>query len=316
MNAGPVSPRDRIRWFTVRNCGTTTIPGFGLCSTKLSDVTDFECQQDVEGQIVWRIYPCTETECYTLQDPTQLWVNGPTAIEPGKYGKASQDWPLQVLHNGKKDQLANGYECGPAHPLQVEARDHAAVWSSGNALICQSHDATLAANNQGLHTVWVAPNTRRALPVVGFATFYGTYQKAPAALNFGSPVLGIDIAETYFTARFKTLLWVAFSGTLTSADATEGSPLTIRAYVDDEPTDLYAYRSMEIDSDYPSTTYRTNENVATSGLLLLEKDQRCKLMVGSSDQYDTTVSAGVLSFHRVYMPYDRSVSSALHSVGP
>lgn len=316
MSTGHVSPRDRIRWFTVKNCGTRTIPGFGLCSTKLSDVSDFECQEDVEGQIVWRIWSCTETECYTLQDPSMLWVNGPTAIEPGKYGKASQDWPLQVLHNGKSDQLANGYECGPATPLQIASRDHAAVWSSGNAFICQSHDATLAADNQGLHTVWISPNTRRALPVVGFATFAGTYRETAAELSFGSPSLGFDVGGDSFTARFKLLLWVAFSGTLTSADATEGSPLSLRIDVDDEPTDLYAYRSFEIDTDYPSTTYRTNENVATAGLLQLDKGQKVKLVVGSSTSYDTTVSRGVLSFHRVYMPYDRSVSASLHSAGP
>ena len=316
------APRDRIRWAAIVNRGTRTIPGFGICSTKLSDLSDFDLQEEAEGQVLWRVYPCAETEAYQLQDPSQIWINGPTPIAPGGTGKGSQDWPLQVLHNGAKDSLPNGYECGPPAPSQIEPKDAFAVWSHGNAFICHSHDASAPIGNGKFHTVWISPNTRRLLPIYGAATFAGSYSKAAASLEFmtGDPPLpGARGFEEYgrgVRLSHDALLWISFSGTLTSPDATEGSPLGMRVLVDGVETYLYAFRSFEVDTDYPATTFRTSENVATSGLLRLKKGQVLTLRVGDSLSYATTVASGVLSFQRVYLPYERSLSKLLHSTGP
>ena len=316
------SPRDRIRWFAAVNRGTRTIPGFGLCSTKLTDVSDYEVQENLEGQVCWRVYPCPETECYELQDPTQLWVNGPTPIAPGAFGKISQDWPLQVLHNGNADGLPSGYECGPAAPSQTAADLLGCVWSGGNAFVCHSHDATLASDRKGIHTVWISPNTRRALPIYGLASFAGTYAKEAAALtwldatNLAPGPKGVTSYGGGFKVAFDALVWLSFSGTLTSADAAEGSPLGMRVTVDDEETELYGYRSMTIDTDYPSTTFRTAENVACSGPLFVRRGQVVKLVVGTSTGYQTTVAAGRLALHRIYTPYDRTISALLRHTGP
>lgn len=318
------SPRDRIRWFSVVNRGTKTIPGFGICSTKLDDGDNFVTQEDVEGQVVWRVYPCGETTAAALQDPTMLWVNGPTPIPPGGFGKASQDWPLQVLHNGKEDALPNGYDCGPPWPELTDPKDAFAVWSGGNAFVCLGHDATLAGGKGSLHTIWIAPNTRRGRICNGVATFSGSYHKEPATLSFyvgagedalHPPLRGAAAQSDGFRVYDDCLLWLSFSATLTSSDATEGDPLGMRICVDGKESALYAYRSLEIDTDYPATTYRTNENVATSGLLQVKRNQVITLVVGTTDDYATTASAGVLSFHRVYLPHERNVSNGLPSGG-
>lgn len=316
------SPRDRIRWAALVNRGTKTIPGFGICATKLSDLSDFELQEEAEGQVCWRVYPCAETEAYQMQDPTQLWVNGPTPILPGKMGKGSQDWPLQVLHNGGKDSLPNGYECGPPAPGQTDPKDAFAVWSHGNAFICHSHDAAAPIGTGAFHTVWISPNTRKLLPVFGTASFAGTYTKENATLSWKNGVApepgtrGLEDYGSGVRLAIDALLWVSFSGTLTSADATEGAPLGMRILIDDAETYLYAYRAFEIDTDYPATTFRTSENVSAAGLLRVGKGQVLTIRVGDSINYSTTVSAGLLSLHRIYLPYERTISTSLHTHGP
>ena len=311
------SPRDRIRWFPLKNMEQTeTIPGFALVMLKKGDRNGFFTQEMLEQQAVWRGYR-PDADAEALQDPAMLVVNGPTPIPPGQIGKCTQDWPAQVLHDGSADSLPNAVQCGPA-------RDSWYVWSGYSAFTCLSHDVTRAAPGtaNGVHTAWIAPAHGVASPFSaltagltvsagGTVTFGNT---SATSTSKGAPPIAQDAAGlvTGYTMTIGGHWWVSVSATVSSTAAPEGSTLRLRVYDGTTGTYLTGHRMQTIGTfgTGPGTYYGgdplyTAENIAFSGPLIIAEAGNV-LSLKNDSAYDLVLADVIFSVHLLANPTENT----------
>ncbi len=296
------SPTQRQRWLSVVNRSDEQIPGFALL--RLDRIINTHISQELlDGQAVYKVYkPDSDSEA--MQNPAMLLVNGPTPIPPGKYGKATQDWPATVLHDGKEDGLPNGFPCGPK-------ADSWYVWSGGAAFTAQTHDIArpVTAPADGVHTVWIGlgngKNQGSQIGVTGggtgvavndFIPLFGTQIADGAEINSGGDGVKITKAGIWF---------VSASATLSSTTAPRGSHLRMSLYKNTTWTGFLGYRLQDIEEgEYGDEELTTAENVCFPAILDLEVDDELKLK--NDGGYETDYGSAILVAHKLSSPFETS----------
>lgn len=282
------SPRDRIRWFTVRNMSSETMPGFAIAYQDILQGEQFISQEKRDGQVVILLKK-PDINAAGMANPGVMWANGPTPIPPGEYGKGHQDWPAQILHNGGENKLPNGHTCGPRD-------DSWYIWSSGLGFTCQSHDATRAirGDENAIHTVWLSPFLAAGTTAHGAVTGGGTVQAGdavPVSTALGTDIpKGIGRIDKGYQALNDGTWLVMVSGTVSSTAAEEGDILSITVKIgkavdgkltsNGAETYLTGHRIQTIDTEgsdenpfYGGAAIFTAENIAFSGPITLKKDE-------------------------------------------
>jgi hypothetical protein len=252
------SSREKKRWLPAKNIGTKTIPGYAVCALDIMDGGGFWAVEMDKGSLVYRV-TLPNVLAAAAEDPALLFINGPTAIPPGKNGHVTQDYPAQVLHDGGWDWLPNGIPCGPVS-------GEPAVWMGRGPFTCMSHDPARALVHGGLHTVIVSVNQRNALTFAetraggnacepGEEIRLGSLQVAPGwnedpsytlenaitdpliyaatttrlgnwgGFNLPYTLDGVARPNTRFEVRKAGLYWVSFSATAHSDEETEGASI-------------------------------------------------------------------------------------------
>lgn len=240
MVPGYQPPDRQRRTFPLRNMEPyKTIPGFALVMLDPEDGNDFFTVDLKDEQAVFRGWQCT-TLGATLADPAMFVVNGPTPIPPGRYGHCSQDWPLQVLHDGSGDRLPNGIPCGPVAGKWE-------VYSGRGPFTCQSHDPCrpLEGRSAGVHTVWISPGSQQARPTLG-ASGAATVGNGEIITATEAEVSVSSLVELRSDGSLRLYAegywWVSAAATLSSQTASDGSYLRHRVYLNGSATYLKGSR--------------------------------------------------------------------------
>ncbi len=231
--AAQVSPRDSIRWQSIKNMTDEVIPAYACC--QLGGI-DTEIQEPVfeKGQrIVLAFKP--NAVSYRRQDPALLIFNGPHAIQPGQTGQGTQDWPAQVLFDG--GGTIDGVSAGP-----IEDSWWLGAGFHKTAFTVQGYERSTPAIDGPPVLVWVSPAKFR------IAGGYEGWRPPGGTAESNKP---FDLAESWTlnppikgSVRLRSLthqlqypgdlifpsngvFWLSLSATLSSVDAPEGSPLVI-----------------------------------------------------------------------------------------
>lgn len=287
----PVSYEQRIRWESFVNASGEDIPPFAVMQlqkkqgaridspgsgSSSDEADDFFCQFDREGKVVWSVIKCNE-EGASRQDPAQFMFNGNKWVKAGTIGRGTFDLPTQVLHNGANDSLPNGKRCGPAEGVWW-------VLSSGSAFTCRSHDATEAAGNGSVHTVWLeAGSSRDSFHGVASGQPFGAVE-AGEVVPIGSGTLGLEegvlAGDRGLVVRHAGLYLFGFHGMLSSSEAPRGEvlQLALRKVVSSESTESseatgwIGMRRNEVEEDeYGNDIAFSAEHVSVTGIINLER---------------------------------------------
>lgn len=321
MNEAPT--RD-VRWMSFRNVSDPpeTVPPYGLMM--LDDGDMFFDGNAIHGeQSIWRLKK-PDKIAWEDQDPSRLFVNGPTPVKPGGFGQCTQDWPAQVLHNGAKDSLPNGVRCGPIP-------DSWFVWSGGNAFTCTTHDKTWPCGQTGYHTVWITAG-RPTVAGPSFAALgAGVYRRGETIgctlderMNQNARISDFWNAGEYgeFQARFGGYYLFGFQGCIWS-DQTNENPapqhawLTLRLYINGAGTRWRGTRRQLIEIvDYdddnqsePTELARSAEMIAVTGIVQLKNDDL--VCIKNDSNYDIDVGDFGFWMTRIGAPL-RESSGGLH----
>jgi hypothetical protein len=276
------SPEARIRWFSCRNAGTETIPGYALL--KLAG------QTAIDGQIVWNVeQPDAMSE--RLQNPALLAVNGPTPILCDEIGRCTQDWPAQVLYDTSGGFPSVGTLVGP----------EAGSWypsNSGFAFSIVALDSSQAywqpSQNRAVH--WIAPRTglitHGARAVLG-ASVVDSGDVIPINSLLANAGEGIsDSSDGGLEVSHAGFYLFGFSATLSSTAAPRGSELRMQLHVDGVSTNFLGFRGNDIEEDsYGNPIHYTEENVAVTGLVPLNAGSI--VTIKNTGYYQMTVAAFV-----------------------
>lgn len=283
------TPRDSIRWLAVKNMSGEAIPGHALMCLKKDDGDGFYCHEIKGNQILWRVYKPDE-DAELFQNPATLIVNGPTVIPPDGEGKGTQDWPAQVLHDGARDALPNFRVCGPKANEWV-------VFSRLKAFTCLCHDKAKGGlgtgGNPGVHTVWISPFPQYEPPERAY--FLTNSQEIDSEEGNLTLTLGENRGRLpppeyltlenyssggsflYFDTKGAGTWTFDISATLSSQNATEGSPLRITLVKrpadtsEAEPTPFSGFRNQLIEDDQGyQSPFHSAENVAFGGWIDVE----------------------------------------------
>lgn len=164
QETGHVTPRDKIRWFSIKNTEEEeTIPAFGICYIMRDAEEELLAQEEENGRLIFLVKQPDDI-CAALQDPALLIINGPVPIKPDKTGFGAQDWPAQVLHKDSDLALDVAPDFRPEHKGSVGPRSGSwMAWRSGCAFTQLSPDATEAVKDEdeGISTIWITPATNR-----------------------------------------------------------------------------------------------------------------------------------------------------------
>lgn len=310
-----VGPTRRVRELTVRNVGTTTVPMFGLVEWyPLDTFYNGPAGQSLDGQWVGDVRqpvafdPGAEgslTDGAVGRGSSCLFaVNVGPPIPPNGYGRVSQDWPLQVLHEPVQNgRLGTGQICGPRGGFF-------SIGPTGQGFRCLGVDPTQPltdypvkyTTNPGTNltytdsaqsvrqTVWVVAD-----PSVNPASYGGWMFSATGASDLqvavGANVVLKDISSdggvidpadlqnngsnVSFTSDGEGLLlypgvWlISFSATVGFVDSAPNQQLAILRLYRDATSTLYrAVRRVNFDTDqYGNVLSRSEENVAFTAIL-------------------------------------------------
>lgn len=202
-------PWDEVRKFPARNTGTVEIPPYSivmLADTQGRFATDpdgnasFCMEQPEESGRVRFMVARVDDRAERSQNPALFAVNGPKTIRIGGTGTVSQDWPLQVYHNGAQNLLFNGQRCGVLE-------GSFSIWGGLGGFTCLSHDPTNPIGSSAHHTAWISP-AAGAEPLVRYAT--GANQFSSHNVQPGDPFLfGDGGTGTTNESRFMQIGQVA-----------------------------------------------------------------------------------------------------------
>lgn len=314
MIPGYRSPRDEIRWLSIKNKSEETIPGFAVTYLDVDGYSPYPFYSvfEVEGEeLIWLVTK-PDAVCEALADPALVIVNGPQPIPPGGTGRGTQDWPAQVLHYAPQ-ALPNGWSCGPV-------ADSWYIDGNGGGFTHVSHDrsAPVGEIHSAVHTAWIAPGrgSRERFATLtggssaidaGAALALATATSSQLALfgaagDYGGPE---DDAGNAFELAVGSDLWLSVSATLSSATAAEGSALRLRIETRKyngsswSSSILYGYRLHEIDEESPYGTveFKTAENVSFAGVLQFDRGDQIRLVNDSS--VSISAAAVILGAHRI-----------------
>ncbi len=287
-----------LRTIRVYNAGDETIPGYAIMrfanlgESPGSDGDDFFRQDTNRGEVAWEVQKPDAKACATLE-PSNFCFNLQTPIKPKGYGRATVDFPCQVLHNGKDDSLPNGFECGPVpdewHVLSSD--------QGGVGFNCLSHDISQAAGSKtsGEHTVWIGLRRERT---GGHGQYYGAgvdpgervelFQGGSTSLQSGMEVIEnivrVDAPGLYLFGWQCCMTSDEDRGTLLRLDTTQWSKATRNSEGNviengtETPTIFYGFREQEVEEDqYGNEIRHGTENVACTGFANLDRDEGLSL---------------------------------------
>ncbi len=286
------TPDRQIRWLSCRNNHTTTAPPFAIMSLSKSILIDQQHVWGVTQPMIIADYGAT------LGFPTTNWyaANGPTPIEPGGYGKCTQDYPMRVSLISAGGGIIGGHgrfdNVGPvdaswhvsinkpafeivnidyANPIGEELPDD---WAPGDAVAGK------------LYTVWVAP-LRRFRPsgaAVSYPPIGGVSPFTQASGEFfvlaGRYLLPEDAESVRITddnlgleCQLDGLFTFGCQASLHSSEADDGDLLRYDIQVDGVNTGFFGFRAQHTGYAGGYAGMPTSENVAVTGLLNLTAGQ-------------------------------------------
>jgi len=172
------SATDTTRWLPVRNKSKYWVPAFGCVYVPETDPDTVGSTQysvaektvdGVDAFEVWR----PDASAATAQDPAQLLINGPLAIEPGGYGSATMDMPCRALFGATPGATRqNGQRVGPV--------DGQFYLGTGDAFTLMGNTARTISDDADV--VWIHEGRSRASGVIWFnwtlSTAAGSFAEA------------------------------------------------------------------------------------------------------------------------------------------
>ena len=304
-----VGPTRRVRELTVRNVGTTTVPMFGLVEWyPLDTFYNGPAGRAMDGQWVGDVRqpvafdPGPEGSLVDgavgRGSPCLFAVNVGPPIPPQGYGRVSQDWPLQVLHEPVQNgRLGTGQICGPRDGFY-------SIGPTGEGFRCLGVDPTQPltdypvqyAANPGTNltytdtaqsvrqTVWVVADPGVSTVSYGAGATTGE-QTVEVGDDFQIQSPNITGSPVRFTSGenknwsmlsdgkgmlLRPGVWlVSFSATVGFVDSAPNKQgLAVILYMDDLPLKYRAARTVNFDTDqYGNVLSRSVENVAFTALL-------------------------------------------------
>lgn len=247
------------------------------------------------------------------QDPAEFMFNGTKPCAPLSCGMGTEDFPCQVLHDGSADAIGNFTACGPV-------QDQWYVKSGGSAFTGVCHDAGFSVGGGYMHTIWINRGKARNVSAHGRFTIVAddiATDEYLTLVDFSLVSLrkAMFIEDSaYVTLQTSGLYLVSFHGMLTSSDADNGNPLTIRLSKYDSDEDVEDWtpysvtRNMAIDQIWDSVEEenvdgtRSAENVGFSGIENLRRGDAVALVNTSGKKI--TLSGGVLSLAAIGTFYE------------
>lgn len=170
------TPTRQIRWMACRNMHDTEAPPFALMSLYVTEGSASYrfAQAARDQQAVWEVTQpykagsgtpsSSSPDGLSVQDPSLFVCNGPTPIEPGGYGKCTQDWPARVRTDsaGGDNFCEVGLLCGPIANSWEPDPSGVAFTSLGYDPTSPFYGPLAAWDWERVNTLWISPRSSPA----------------------------------------------------------------------------------------------------------------------------------------------------------